>query len=786
MQRLIELIFGLQRGFLSREGDFGLTFNPAWPGQSFVGVATWNFFLALLAIALVLWVYRREAHTRAARVLLGSMRALLLGLVILLLNRPILTLTQTHNEPSILPILIDDSLSMRVRDALPVDTDTSRLEAAVRLLDRDNAALVGELSKTHAIRFYRFDRSANGLAPATQPAAALAELKPTGDATDVGTSIRSALDDLQGQHLAGLVLMTDGRDAPAQPLTGTLNALQEAGVKVYPVAIGADKQPGNVSIQSVSAQDSAFKGDIANVRVQVRGSGYEPGETVMLTLRDKKTGTPMTDPSGKPVQTLVTLQGDQATDAELQFKPTQVGELDLLVDAAKQPGEVDEDDNSREIQMSILDAKLNVLYVDGYPRWEYRYLKTEMIRDASVDISCLLTSADPTFAQEGDRPITRFPESIEELLDYDVVVFGDVDPRQFSDSQLQLVSDFVSKRGGGFGMVGGPRFAPVAYRGTAIEPMLPVNISRVKADDGSAITQGFRPSVTAAGADSSIFRFFPDRAENDSYLKNALQPVFWYCRGITVKPGVGEVYAEHPNDLGPDGRKAPILVMGRFGAGRTLFSAIDDSWRWRYQSGESVFDIYWVQQLRQLARSRKLGQRHFALAADRPIVNLGEQVRVTLRVIDPQLLAQLPTQIRVNVKDSTGRVVRQETMRRDEATADTFSISYASDAVGKFTVELPPIIGGDALSTPVEVAIPRLELSTPTIDREAMRQIASQTGGQLLDLDSAKAALLAIPSAAKTIPVETSQPLWDAPLVLVLFVLLITTEWVMRKRYGML
>ena len=159
-----------------------------------------------------------------------------------------------------------------------------------------------------------------------------------------------------------------------------------------------------------------------------------------------------------------------------------------------------------------------------------------MIRDQTVDISCLLTSADPTFAQEGDRPITRFPESLEEMLDYDVVIFGDVDPRQFSDAQLQLVSDFVAKRGGGFGMIAGPRWSPAMYRGTPIESILPVNISHVATtDDDAPITQGFRPALTKVGSDSSIFRFFADRMANEKYIREQIQPLFWYCKGITAK-----------------------------------------------------------------------------------------------------------------------------------------------------------------------------------------------------------------------------------------------------------
>src|SRR5262249_2699783 len=157
-----------------------------------------------------------------------------------------------------------------------------------------------------------------------------------------------------------------------------------------------------------------------------------------------------------------------------------------------------------------------------------------------------------------------------------------VDPRQFSDAQLALVSDFVNKRGGGFGMLAGPHFSPQAYKGTPIEAMLPVNIAKTQNDDGADITQGFRISLTKSGQDASMFRFFLDRKENEKYIANDLQDVFWYCRGVAVKPGVGEVYAEHPTDTGPDGRRTPIIVVGRFGAGRTMFSGIDDTWRWRY------------------------------------------------------------------------------------------------------------------------------------------------------------------------------------------------------------
>jgi uncharacterized membrane protein len=827
MQRIWEILLGLRRGFLSQQGDFALSFNPQWPGQSVVGAGVWNVLLAILAVLLVVYVYRHEGKSRGVKIVLGVLRGCLLALVIALLNRPVLTLGQSRTEPSVVAIMIDDSISMRVRD-VPTGANEaeSRLEGALNLLGDKDRGLIKDLSAKHQVKLYRFDstaqpvmekgretasdvrtRAADGSSLASsRPSTEPFDIEPTGQNTQVAKSIRGVLDDLQGQRVAGVVVLTDGRDTPAEPLAEAIDAVKEFGVKVYPVAVGSESAPKNIDIQSVSVQDSAFKGDIVNIRVAVRGTGFEPNHSVTLQLKDKKTGKPMIDLSGNPVEAKVNLPDSNPVEAELQFQPNDVGPLDLTIEAVKQAGEIDDADNIRTAQINVLDAKISVLYVDGYPRWEYRYLKTEMIRDKTVDISCLLTSADPTFRQEGDKPITRFPESIEEMLDYDVVIFGDVDPRQFSDAQLQLVNDFVANRGGGFGMVAGTRFSPQAYHNTAIEPILPVNITKVLPDDAHAsLTQGFRPSVTKLGLDSSIFRFFTDRDANEKFLKDQMQLIFWYCKGVTTKAGVGEVYAEHPTEMGPDGRKAPLLVLGRFGAGRTLFSAIDDSWRWRFYTGESVFDTYWVQQLRYLARSKKLGQRRLTFASLRPTYELGQQIHVQMRVLDPKLLQQLPNELRVEVTEEgasttsattqatsgpvagAGAVVRQETLMKEEGQPDLYVASWTADRIGRFVAKLPPIVGGvDEMDLPIEVMVPRLELAQPQVDKASLNRLATETMGQEVELaDAGQKLPNLIQSAAKVIPIESSQRLWDAPLVLILFVFLITTEWVMRKIYGM-
>jgi uncharacterized membrane protein len=787
LNRILEIILGLERGFLNRQGDFSLQFNPPWPGMEILGATFWNLVLIGASVAWVWIIYKREAQQRRARLILSTLRLALLLLVIGLLNRPVITLTQPRIEPSVLAIMVDDSLSMSVRDVQTTDGSfESRLQAIQNLMTRNQARLLNELSKTHQLRFYRFSGDAVAL-PVNQSWSGLS-IEPTGQRTQVAGSILTVLRELQGLRLAGVVVLTDGRDMPQQSVASTVDAIRDFGVPVFAIPVGSDQMFRNIEIQQVSSEDTVFIRDIANIKCVIRVTG-PPGQQVVVRLKDKTTGAVIRDSQGRDVETTVTPDSDEPIPVELQFTPTETGVKDLIIEAEPQPGELDDADNSRELQLTVLDSKINVLYVEGYPRWDYRYLKNELIRDKTIDVSCLLFSADPSFRQEGDKPITRFPENLQELLEYDVVLFGDVDPREFSDYQLQLVNEFVARRGGGFGMVAGPRFSPPAWRGTPIESILPVDITRTEPEEwgttGSTIAQGFRPVVTKDAQESSLFRFFPDRNENAQFLKEAWQAIFWYTRGVKVKPGIGQVLAEHPNDLGPDGKLAPILVVGRFGAGRTLFFATDESWRWRYYTGENIFNTFWVQNLRYLARSRKIGQRKITFTVQRPVYELGQQVRLTARVIDPQLLTQLSEQIGVQILDSDAQLIAPVTLVRQPG-SDTYLASFTADRIGKFSVLLKSVAPGvEEIRVPLEISLPKLELSSPQVDRPALSRFATETAGRVIEWNDAERQLLSIPSAERQIPVLSSQPIWDAPIALVVFILLLTSEWVVRKIFGM-
>ena len=833
MHRLWEILLGLDKGFLGRDGELHWHFNPHWPLQRYVGAASWNLLLGLALAVLVFQVYRREGRSRQARVLLGSLRALLLAFVLALLNRPVVTLEESIREPSVLAILVDDTISMQVKDAGDATAPLlSRLQAVSALLSGDNAALLRDLAKTHVVKFYRFT-SATGVTGAAEPIAtldwkddakkskeerdklaaaaippvveAIENLKPIGNSTQVVSSVRSVLESLQGQRVAGVVVLTDGRDTPAENLADAVVAVRNYGVKVYPIPIGSDSPPKNIDIRSINVQDSAFKGDIVNVKAAVHATGYEPGHSVHLALLEGKTRTPLRGVDGLAVEQTIQLADDKPQNVELQFKANQIGPLEVTVEATPQPGEISEEDNHRTAPIEVLDAKINVLYVEGYPRWEYRYIKNEMLREPTINLSCYLQSADSGFTQEHSRidntlglryfPYNKFPETLEQLQEADVVLFGDVDPSRLSDSQLQMIRTFVEESGGGFGMIAGTRWSPIAFRNTPIQDLLPVTINNVQPDPAAALTSGFRPVVTKEGEESSIFRFFSDRKENEQNMKEKIPPIFWYCRGVSPKPGLGEVYAEHPTDTIGGGRKAPILVVGHFGAGRTLFAATDDSWRWRFYTGESIFDTYWIQQLRYLARSKKLGSHGMTFTSAKDAYEVGDQVRLSLHLLNRKILQQLPEQLGVEITDGTGQVVRRENLIRQEGQDDTYIAQFPAERIGSFTAKLPPITpGARELNVRLDVNVPAKELEQPQVDRTLLSRLASETNAllpdqtepKLIELATARADLLKIPTAARSTPLFSDMPLWDAPLALAFFVLLITVEWVLRKGFGML
>ena len=354
--------------------------------------------------------------------------------------------------------------------------------------------------------------------------------------------------------------------------------------------------------------------------------------------------------------------------------------VEPLSDAAGE--ELTKSNNDASAITHVLDAQINVLYVDSFPRWEFRYLKNELIREKTVNVSSLLLSADDDFSQDADPAIekdgrlifpgaiTRFPETAEELSKYDILYIGDVDPTYFSPTQQKLINDFVGN-GGGICWIAGNMYNPEAYRDTPLSVLLPIlpdeldPRARVMAP---ADNYAFNLVLTAAGRDSNLFRFFDDPELNVKQMAD-LPEMYWYKPVLGVAPAA-EVLAVHPTRT-QGGTPLPLIVTGHYKRGRTVFSGVADTWRWRRYTGEPLFQSYWLQMSRLLYRNKAFGAEPAGGTGG------GEQQCRGGRFVEGDAGCERSDAARADAGTDSGDVVRQECSGR-RAAGDVDADSHGS------------------------------------------------------------------------------------------------------------
>jgi len=338
--------------------------------------------------------------------------------------------------------------------------------------------------------------------------------------------------------------------------------------------------------------------------------------------------------------------------------------------------------------------------------------------------------------------------------------------------------------------------------GTPLEKLIPVSIdSSFLGRYDATLVAGYRPRLTAEGQRSRVFRFAADRAANAT-LFDSLPELYWVARTLGPKPGAS-VLAEHPTLRTTTGAM-PIVVTGRYGAGKLFFQATDATWRWRRHNGELLHDSYWVQVARELMREAHVSQdRRYVLRTDRRNYAYGEPVRVQVEFFDAQLLSEqqdtLPialtesgtTQVHEWAPSSTGvpPAAARFDVYRISPQSNIFEGAYVPPQPGAFSLESPDIAprpGDHSASVLVRVDRPDLEARRPEADYEALERIAATTGGRVLNLDQLEGDFAGIRDRSVQIPDDVIETLWDTKLILILFVLMISTEWGLRKAFGLI
>lgn len=755
--------------------------------------ANWGAAALALALAVaVLWFgyqYHRDGSRPSWRIkgLLLALRLVAVSALVAMLLQPTLRITQSTAQRPTVVLLFDNSLSMGMRDAhLPVER-ASRLEAVLKQdptrLTRDEIAnelfsgkVLGSLAARFDLRAYTFGSEAHPLAIATKSASPRVSIQPDpvhGNSTQVGEALRRALDDVAGQPVAALLVVGDGgHNLGESPLTEARRA-REQGISVSTLGIGDPTPTRDVAITEALADQVVRKDNVVQVFAGLTHRGYE-GRTVVVTLRR----------GADTVATKSVTLGAAGRKQTVSFTytPRQVGSFTYTVSVQPLEGEATLENNRRSFLQRVVSKRLRILYVESEPRWEYRYLKNAILRDNQILFSCLLTETGGQSGGEGNVPVYRFPADDRSLFEYDILILGDVPRSYFSDAQLGSIRRFVEDKGGSLIVIAGEKHMPQEYRGSPLEPVLPVVVP--PAPEQVVTDDPFPLVLTPEGKQDPLTRLAPDPNEN-ARIWASLPGHFWQAGVPRAKPGatVLAVNGARSNANGP----RVVIAVQPFGAGRCLISLVDSTWRWRYRVGDRYFYRFWGQAIRAMTPHETPGGNRFAqINADRSEYLLGDRISLYARLLDAFYRPIKAARVLASISPETG-APRSVALNPVPGSPGLFSADIAADSVGKFTVSVasPANPGAKATATYLVQSV-ALEKQQPELNERLMKELASTGGGRYLQPDRLRAWADGVRAKGVTIRRVTEIELWDAPLFLLLVIVPLALEWLIRKRSGLL
>jgi hypothetical protein len=786
--------------------------EPARAGEAIVPQIRfeqpWPQIVTLMVVlgcaGLIIWIYRREGQAPLAyRMGLAALRIGLVLLAVFMLSEAVLSVERTGLPYFV--IMVDDSASAHVTDQYgdpkakaAADelakkagaTETSRLAVAEGLLVEDNARLLRTLQKQNKVRLYVVSNSARLLAEIDKPedvAPALEKVRkiePNGGQTRLGAGIRQVLTELRGAPPSAIVLLTDGQTTDGETLDKAAEFAARKGVPLYPIGLGSPEPARDLELTELLVEDVVFVDDLVRFQAKLLSRGFE-GQDVVVRLKERDATS--ADPKAARELEAIHVKAppdNQPMRVEIGHRPKETGEIIYTLEVDPKPRELQAENNRIERVVNVRKEKLKVLLVDGEPRYEYRYLKNYLEREETIALDVVLLSSDPEYSEQDRSALPTFPAAKDELFAHDVLILGDADPSFLSASQMQNIAEFVTEKGGGILFIAGESFDPLSYKGTPLEVLLPIELSEARNPTavGNALT-AFRPELTVEGRSSPIFRFGDDEVTSTQIWQN-LPELFWLLEAPRKKPAA-LVLAEHPSLSGSDG-KLPIFLYQFVGAGKSMFNAVDDTWRWRFRVGDRYFGRFWIQTIRFLARSKLMGQKQAEVQTDRRRYQRSQPIQVRVRFPNPGI-APINGEVVVQI-ERRGHGSRKLALKPSGGARNIFEGALPQAAEGDYEVRLlpPPVLEGPIPTATFRVDAPAGELERVQMNEPELLRAAATSGGKFFTPRTASTLLKDLPLPQK-VPLDTDPPipLWNTWPVLALFLGLITAEWLLRKRKQM-
>jgi len=723
----------------------------------------WILVVLMIASAVffagLLWRQRDQLamSMRGARgVAVWALRTALACLLLVLLWHPAISVAALEPQQNIVAVVVDDSRSMAIKDRRE-----SRLDDAVKVLD---GGLLKKLGERFQVRLYKAGAELNRVA---RPS----DVAPSEPATHLGRALQQLSDEAATLPIGAVVLLSDGADNSGGIDLHTISELRRRRLPVNTVGFGQDHLVKDIEMDGLDVPPKTLINSRLQARVNIRQNGFTGQRTRLVVVGG---GAVLASRE-------ITLNGNAQQTEAVEFSAGAAGVKNIEARLDPIEGEQSSANNSVTRVLSVDQSKRRILYVEGEPRWEYKFLRRAVEDDPALHlVSILRTTQNKIYRQgvEGPEELAEgFPTKAEDLFRYDGLIIGSVEVGFFSTTQQEMIRQFADRRGGGVLFLGGrSSLSDGGYGNVPLAEVLPVVLPQRKNTFSRDMAE---PVLTEAGKHSLICRIEANEDASSQHWK-ILPYLASYQDPGTPKPGA-TVLAE----MKAGGKTMPLLITENYGRGRTAVFATGGSWRWQMQQPvEDMSDeLFWRQLLRWLAGS---SPSHVVVSEAAPVLTDDGHVHLRAEVRDTTYQPAGNADVEATVIEPDGRSATVP-MHPEPLSLGTYSADWNAPKGGSYAAEVKARAGKEDLGS--DVAVFRREDGTAENfhreqNRDLLEKLAEETGGHYYRPDEADRLAREISYSEAGFTSRELKDLWNMPAVFFAALLLCSGEWLLRRRWG--